>query len=137
VRVVDPGNSRFLAGELVEKHAFEDENDRTLARGGRPARAEPALLGITKASLATDSFIAAAAFQQTTRVLTAAALAGKIDRLSGLKENVVLGRLIPAGTGFPAYRELAGHVEVSPGAPGEGEASDAEPTSPGQTRRVP
>jgi DNA-directed RNA polymerase subunit beta' len=112
VRILEPGDTVFLLNEQVEKYAFEDENDRIAARGGRPARAEPALLGITKASLSTDSFIAAASFQQTTRVLTAAALAGRLDRLVGLKENVILGRLIPAGTGFPAYRGLEDRVET-------------------------
>jgi DNA-directed RNA polymerase subunit beta' len=106
VRVVDPGDSSFIADEQVERYRFQEENEKIVARGGKPARGEPVLLGITKASLSTQSFISAASFQETTRVLTEASMAGKIDYLRGLKENVIMGRLIPAGTGLPMYRKL-------------------------------
>ena len=92
--------------EQVDKFRFQVENERVLAEGGQPATGRPLLLGITKASLSTDSFISAASFQETTRVLTEAAIAGKIDYLRGLKENVIMGRLIPAGTGLDIYRSL-------------------------------
>ncbi len=105
-RITDPGDSEFLMGEHVEKIIFEDINANLLAEGKRPAAAEPLLLGITKASLSTQSFISAASFQETTKVLTDAATAGKVDYLLGLKENVIMGRLIPAGTGLRTYREL-------------------------------
>jgi len=91
----------------VEKWRFEEENSKIIEQGGKPAIAEPLLLGITKASLSTESFISAASFQETTKVLSDAAVAGKIDFLKGLKENVIMGRLIPAGTGVPAYRSLS------------------------------
>src|SRR5690606_28815568 len=90
----------------VEKHIFERENSRVIERGGRPGIAEPLLLGITKASLSTESFISASSFQETTKVLTEAAINGKTDTLRGLKENVIMGRLIPAGTGLAAYKSL-------------------------------
>ena len=106
VRVTDHGDTRFLLGEQVERWRFDDENDRVLMEGLKPATAEPLLLGITKASLSTDSFISAASFQETTKVLTEAASAGKIDELAGLKENVIMGRLIPAGTGLHRYRDV-------------------------------
>jgi DNA-directed RNA polymerase subunit beta' len=96
----------FIADEQVERHRFQEENDRVAAEGGRPAVGKPILLGITKASLSTQSFISAASFQETTRVLTEASLAGKTDYLRGLKENVIMGRLIPAGTGLSMYRKL-------------------------------
>lgn len=99
VKITNPGDSGFMPGEQVERHIFEQINEQLIAQGKTPAYAEPLLLGITKASLSTDSFISAASFQETTKVLTDAASAGKIDRLKGLKENVILGRLIPAGTG--------------------------------------
>jgi len=98
------GDTEFLIDELVDKFRFLEENERVLAAGGRPAEGRPTLLGITKASLSTDSFISAASFQETTRVLTEASISGKIDYLRGLKENVTMGRLIPAGTGFDFYR---------------------------------
>jgi len=100
VRIKETGDTRFLPDEQVEKTEFERENERVIAKGGQPAVAEPLLLGITKASLSTDSFISAASFQETTRVLTEAAIMGKRDELRGLKENVIVGRLIPAGTGL-------------------------------------
>ncbi len=105
VRVEDPGDTIFLPGAQVGKFAFADENEKVLAQGGRPAIGKPVLLGITKASLSTDSFISGASFQETTRVLTEAAINGRVDELRGLKENVIVGRLIPAGTGFSVYRD--------------------------------
>ncbi len=106
VRVVDPGDTDFLIGEQVEKWVFEEKNDQAVAQGKRPATGEPLLLGITKASLTTESWISAASFQETTKVLADAAVQGKIDHLYGLKENVIMGRLIPAGTGLEEYRNL-------------------------------
>jgi DNA-directed RNA polymerase subunit beta' len=111
VRVKDIGDTSFLIDEQVEKRVFEEENERVMADGGRPAVGEPMLLGITKASLATDSFISASSFQETTKVLTEASLAGRVDRLRGLKENVIMGRLIPAGTGMPGYNKLNAVVD--------------------------
>ena len=106
VTVTDAGDSNFLLGEHVERWRFEEENQRIIEQKGKPATAEPLLLGITKASLSTESFISAASFQETTKVLSDAAVAGKVDYLKGLKENVIMGRLIPAGTGLPSYRNL-------------------------------
>jgi DNA-directed RNA polymerase subunit beta' len=106
VRVTDPGDTDFFWGEQVEKAIIEPENARVVAAGGQPASVEPILLGITKASLETESFIAAASFQETTRVLTEAATLGKVDHLRGFKENVIMGNLIPAGTGFAPYRHV-------------------------------
>jgi DNA-directed RNA polymerase subunit beta' len=110
VRVKDCGDTTFLNDEQVEKQVFEAENERVMKTGGAPAIAEPLLLGITKASLSTESFISGASFQETTKVLTDAAVAGKIDYLRGLKENITMGRLVPAGTGLPNYRYL--NIEV-------------------------
>ncbi len=110
VRITDPGDTKFLLDEQVERYIFEEENERVLAEGKRPAVAEPLLQGITKASLSTESFISAASFQETTKVLTGAAVEGKIDYLRGLKENVIMGRLIPAGSGFAKYRGLKARV---------------------------
>jgi len=110
VQVEDPGDTTFLEGDLVDKVTFREENERMLAENGAPATFKPMLLGITKASLSTESFISAASFQETTRVLTDAAVRGKRDRLLGLKENVIMGHLIPAGTGVKAYDQ----VDVSP-----------------------
>jgi DNA-directed RNA polymerase subunit beta' len=104
--VTDVGDSNFLLGEPVEKYRFEEENRKIVEQGGKPANAEPLLLGITKASLSTESFISAASFQETTKVLSDASVAGKTDYLKGLKENVIMGRLVPAGTGIKDYREL-------------------------------
>jgi DNA-directed RNA polymerase subunit beta' len=104
VRITDPGDSRFMLDQQVEWWKFQEENDQLLKEGAQPAAAEPLLLGVTKASLSTDSFISAASFQETTKVLTNAAMAGKVDDLSGLKENVIMGRLISAGTGLKQYR---------------------------------
>jgi len=105
VRIVEAGDTRFLPNDQVDKVRFQTENERVIAEGGQPATAEPLLLGITKASLGTESFVAAASFQQTTRVLTEAALRGKLDMLKGLKENVIIGHLIPAGTGSRHYQD--------------------------------
>jgi DNA-directed RNA polymerase subunit beta' len=104
VRIEDAGDTVFLIGEQVDRFAFARENEAVIVKGGRPATARPILLGITKASLTTDSFISAASFQETTRVLTEAAITGAVDDLVGLKENVIMGRLIPAGTGMTEYR---------------------------------
>ena len=106
VRIKEVGDADFLVGDQVEKGRFEEENQKVLAQGGKPAVAEPLLLGITKASLSTESFISAASFQETTKVLTEAAIQGKVDLLCGLKENVIMGRLIPAGTGLARYSKV-------------------------------
>ena len=106
VRVEDSGDTNLLPGSLVDIYRFEDANRTTIMAGGRPAIAKRVLLGITKASLATESFLSAASFQETTRVLTDAAIKGKIDPLLGLKENVILGKLIPAGTGMKRYKDI-------------------------------
>jgi len=106
VKISDVGDTDFLLDEQVDRFRFTDENERVVAADGEPAKAEPLLLGITKASLSTDSFISAASFQETTRVLTEAAISGRIDYLRGLKENVIMGRLIPAGTGMEFYRNV-------------------------------
>ncbi len=107
VRVKDAGDSIFLAGEQADRMTLEIENQRVLQSGGVPATFEPLLLGITKASLSTESFISAASFQETTKVLTEASISGRVDLLRGLKENVIMGRLIPAGTGLAKYKGLA------------------------------
>ncbi|HYP27843.1 MAG TPA: DNA-directed RNA polymerase subunit beta' [Blastocatellia bacterium] len=106
VRVKEVGDTEFLLEDMVDRFRFSDENERVISEGGQPAQAEPLLLGITKASLSTESFISAASFQETTRVLTEAAISGKVDYLRGLKENVIMGRLIPAGTGMDYYRNI-------------------------------
>ena len=115
VKVEDAGDTNMLPGELVDIFRFDDENMEALEKGGRPAAAKRTLLGITKASLATDSFLAAAAFQETSRVLTDAAIKNKVDTLHGLKENVIIGKLIPAGTGMKEYRniEVVANVDYS------------------------
>src|SRR5881296_3159835 len=106
VKIEDVGDTEFLVDEQVDKFRFLEENERVITKGERPAQGRPLLLGITKASLSTDSFISAASFQETTRVLTEASISGKVDHLRGLKENVTMGRLIPAGTGFEYYRQV-------------------------------
>ncbi|SED60858.1 DNA-directed RNA polymerase subunit beta' [Ruania alba] len=106
VTVLDSGESNLLPGELAERGRFEDENRRVVSEGGQPASGRPELMGITKASLATESWLSAASFQETTKVLTEAAMSGRSDSLLGLKENVILGKLIPAGTGLPRYRNI-------------------------------
>jgi DNA-directed RNA polymerase subunit beta' len=105
-KIEDAGDTELLPGALVDIHMFDAENERMLQSGKKPATAKRVLLGITKASLATDSFLSAASFQETTRVLTEAAIKGKTDPLLGLKENVIIGKLIPAGTGMKRYRNI-------------------------------
>src|SRR5207249_7311647 len=105
-KITDPGDTDLRWGDQIDRLNFEAENKRVVEPGGKPAEATPVLLGITKASLETDSFISAASFQDTTRVLTEAATLGKVDKLRGFKENVIMGHLIPAGTGFPEHREI-------------------------------
>jgi len=112
VKIKEVGDTEFLMEEQVDRFRYEDENRRVAEEGGKTSVGEPLLLGITKASLSTDSFISAASFQETTRVLTEAAISGRVDYLRGLKENVIMGRLIPAGTGMKYYR----NVKVAPDA---------------------
>src|SRR5438067_13502192 len=106
IRIEVIGDTENLPEEVVDKFRLREENNHVIEAGGRPAMGKPILLGITKASLSTDSFISAASFQETTRVLTEAAINGKVDYLRGLKENVIMGRLIPAGTGMEYYRRV-------------------------------
>jgi len=106
VKITDPGDTSFINDEQVNKERFESVNRETIAKGGQPAVAVPLILGITKASLSTESFISASSFQETTKVLADASIAGAVDHLRGLKENVIMGRIIPAGTGVQAYREI-------------------------------
>jgi DNA-directed RNA polymerase subunit beta' len=113
VRIKDVGDTNFLPGETTDRQIFELENQKAMQAGGSPATAEPLLLGITKASLSTESFISAASFQETTKVLTEASIAGRVDYLRGLKENVIMGRLIPAGTGLIKYKYLKARVVTS------------------------
>jgi DNA-directed RNA polymerase subunit beta' len=123
VRIVDPGDSEYFWGEQIDRFDFLAANDKILQAGGQPAEAEPVLLGITKASLETNSFISAASFQETTRVLTETATLGKVDNLVGFKENVIMGNLIPAGTGMLRYRRL----RIKPvGVAGESNISGSE-----------
>ena len=112
VKIVEPGDTDLLPGVMIDIFDFEEENQRVIENGGEPAKCEQTLLGITKAALATDSFLSAASFQETTRVLTDAAIKGKIDPLVGLKENVIIGKLIPAGTGMMKYRSVKLNTEV-------------------------
>ncbi len=116
VTIKDVGDTTFLADDKVDKTVFRTENERVLAAGGRPATAEALLLGITKAALSTESFISASSFQETTKVLTEAAVSGKMDELTGPKENVIMGRLIPAGTGVPIYHDLTVRISDTGGA---------------------
>jgi DNA-directed RNA polymerase subunit beta' len=106
VTIIESGDAELLPGELVERSRFEQENRRVVQEGGHPASGRPQLMGITKASLATESWLSAASFQETTRVLTDAAINAKSDSLIGLKENVIIGKLIPAGTGLSRYRNI-------------------------------
>jgi len=106
VKITDPGDTEFLEGQEVDKGIFREENEKIIKKKGKPATSSPILLGISKASLATESFFSAASFQETTRVLTDAAASGKTDKLQGLKENIIIGRLIPAGTGSLVYRKI-------------------------------
>ena len=130
VRITEVGDTNFLIDEQVERQIFEEENRRVEAAGGEPASGEPMLLGITKASLSTESFISAAAFQETTKVLTEAAISGKIDHLRGPKENIIMGRLIPAGTGLSSYKHLDIEVDTPMDAVEEAEAALAVAGSP-------
>jgi DNA-directed RNA polymerase subunit beta' len=131
VKISEPGDTEFLWGDQIEKTTFNAENKRVAAEGGKPAEAEPVLLGITKASIETESFISAASFQDTTRVLTDAATLGKVDTLRGFKENVILGHLIPAGTGFPVHKNSDFEMTVEEPEPvvekPEGEDGEALP----------
>ena len=111
VKVEDNGDTSMFTGALVDINEFNEENEKMKAEGLRPATGKRTLLGITKASLATESFLSAASFQETTRVLTEAAIKGKVDSLIGLKENVIIGKLIPAGTGMQAYRNIKINTE--------------------------
>jgi len=123
VRITEPGDTTFLWGEQIDKLDFEEENERVDKMGGKPAEASPVLLGITKASLETDSFLSAASFQDTTRVLTEAATRSKVDYLRGFKENVIMGHIIPAGTGFDMHRK----VQLTHLVEAEDEPEPAEP----------
>jgi len=117
VQVIDAGDTTFIAGDFVDSEALEIVNENVIKEGGKPAKSERMLQGITKASLQTGSFISAASFMETTKVLTEAAVAGRIDKLKGLKENVIVGRLIPAGTGFymnSARREASKRDKATP-----------------------
>jgi DNA-directed RNA polymerase subunit beta' len=127
VRIKDVGDTNLLVDDQVERFVFEEENEKAFRDGKRPAAAEPLLLGITKASLSTESFISAASFQETTKVLTQAAIEGKIDYLRGLKENVIMGRLIPAGTGLARYRNLRVVTEDS-----QAQSAASEPSASSQ-----
>lgn len=126
VKIEDVGDTEFLVDEQTDKFRFLEENERVITAGGRPAQGRPLLLGITKASLSTDSFISAASFQETTRVLTEASISGKVDHLRGLKENVTMGRLIPAGTGFEYYRHVQIPADEPPPPPAPPQPSDDE-----------
>ena len=106
IRITEPGDSQYLWGEQIDKIDFENENQRVEKMGGKPAEAQPVLLGITKASLDSESFLSAASFQDTTRVLTEAATMSRVDYLHGFKENVIMGHIIPAGTGFHNHRKV-------------------------------
>lgn len=110
IRVLDAGETDLLPGSLMEIHQFKDANRKSLEEGKQLAVGKPVLLGITKASLETDSFLSAASFQETTRVLTDATIKGKVDELLGLKENVIIGKLVPAGTGIERYRKIEAPV---------------------------
>ncbi|TNC93377.1 MAG: DNA-directed RNA polymerase subunit beta' [Stygiobacter sp.] len=139
VEITEPGDTTFLVGEQIDRQEFEHENRKAIKEQGRPASGTPVLQGITKASLQTHSFISAASFQETTRVLTEAAVSGKVDTLNGLKENVIVGRLIPAGTGAVMNRlreiaakrdrdmQIAAEGGENPALPAAGEQSPAAP----------
>jgi DNA-directed RNA polymerase subunit beta' len=138
VKITEPGDTEFLWGDQIEKTTFNAENKRVAAEGGKPAEAEPVLLGITKASIETESFISAASFQDTTRVLTDAATLGKVDTLRGFKENVILGHLIPAGTGFPIHKNSDFEMTVEEPEPvaEKPEGEDDETLSEGEAPKV-
>ena len=138
VRIEEPGDTDFLVGAHVDKVKFAEENDKMIKKGKEPAKATPILLGITKASLSTESFISAASFQETTRVLTEAASAGKCDELRGLKENVIMGHLIPAGTGFGVHHEIdlvkeVGDILPEPQPAKEAESAEKTPSTTEKT----
>ena len=132
VRIMEPGETEFLEGETVDRTVFLDSNQKSLDAGRKPATSEPLLLGITKASLTTQSFISAASFQETTRVLTDAAIRGARDNLQGLKENIIIGHLIPAGTGIYRYNDVEFGPEVEEAEGGDdggfAPAASARPT---------
>jgi DNA-directed RNA polymerase subunit beta' len=130
--IEDPGDTDLLIGEQVAKELLSEKNEEVRRNGGEEARGKAILLGITKASLSTDSFISAASFQETTRVLTQAAVGGLVDRLKGLKENVIMGKLIPAGTGAKSYR----HVEDDNPLPTNGDSNGHEFTNATTTAYV-
>ena len=113
VKVTSVGDTNFIMEEQVDKIKFEEANRAVIEAGGEPAVAESLILGITKASLSTDSFISAASFQETTKVLTDASISGSVDSLRGLKENVIMGRLIPAGTGMVTYNDTDLEIEIA------------------------
>ena len=112
VRVLDPGETNLLPGEIMDIGEFKERNTSVIISGGIPATAQSVILGITKAALETNSFLSAASFQETTRVLTDASIRGKNDPLLGLKENVIIGKIIPAGTGLPIYRDMEPEADV-------------------------
>lgn len=126
IRITDTGDSEFLWGSQIDRMEFIRENERISQAGGKPAEGEPILLGITKASLETESFIAAASFQETPRVLTEAATLGKVDPLRGFKENVIVGNLVPAGTGLPLYRQLRINTLVDSGVYSSDDSQDID-----------
>jgi DNA-directed RNA polymerase subunit beta' len=126
VKITEPGDTDFLWGDQVDRTAFNIANRKVAEQGGKPAEGEAVLLGITKASLETDSFISAASFQDTTRVLTDASTIGRIDHLRGFKENVIMGHLIPAGTGFPTHKNSRFEFTVEEPAPVEEPAEGSE-----------
>ncbi|HAW59976.1 MAG TPA: DNA-directed RNA polymerase subunit beta', partial [Actinobacteria bacterium] len=132
VTVMEPGDTDLLPGQMVDRRVFQEENERVKAAGGEPATAKQVLLGITKASLATDSFLSAASFQETTRVLTDAAMNGKVDPLIGLKENVIIGKLIPASTGMSRYRGIKISLEGESEQLGEMELPEEEEVAVGE-----
>ena len=139
VRVKEAGDTDFLVGEHVEKIIFEDTNLSMVEDGKQPALAEPLLLGITKASLSTESFISAASFQETTKVLTEASMWGKVDHLRGLKENVIMGRLVPSGTGMARYNKIGIQIDAPEElleGPAE-ETPEADPASPSEAPAAP
>lgn len=126
MKIEDAGDADVLPGDYIDVNTFEDMNRRVRANGGKTAEGRPMLLGITKAALATESFLSAASFQETTRVLTDAAIKGKVDPLLGLKENVIIGKLIPAGTGMSRYRKVKVINMVPPAILEDGETGENE-----------
>jgi DNA-directed RNA polymerase subunit beta' len=129
--IEEPGDTDMMVGEMVPKQVFQEKNRALMEEGATPAKGRPILLGITKSSLSTESFISAASFQETTRVLTEVSVSGKVDRLKGLKENVIMGRLIPAGTGARKYSgygikmaEIPGFLQPSTEGDGDTESAD-------------